>query len=79
MHHHTTLDIPIIKFEENIAGEKVSEKNSLCRLRKREQSEQSSFYPFPPMLPCCELCRNFLFDITSTSFSDMMGDIPNKS
>lgn len=73
MHHHTTLDIPITEFEENIADEKVSEKTALINYSKGSNQENINFIPSHQCFHIVQLCRNFLFDRTSTSFSEHSG------
>lgn len=68
MHYHTTVDIPIIEFEENIADYNVSEKAALINYSKGSNQNNLNFIPSHQCFHVAQLCRNFFFDRTSISF-----------
>lgn len=74
MHYHTTLDITITEFEENIADYNVSGKAALINYSEGSNQNNLNFIPSHQCFHVVQQCRNFLFDRTSISFRDHDSD-----
>lgn len=59
MHHHTTLDIPIIESEKNTAHENLLEKSALVNYSRGSNQNNLNFMPFHQCFHVVQLRRKF--------------------